>query len=760
MKKKNISILLAAAAVAVACSDNSDNASVVPTPGVDVEFGATLDQSDASTRTYYGNEETATGSSSEFPILWQAGDIVRIISPECQSTFQDRNYQVDSDHEGKNYAAELNKTTDTGLRWGDAATASFYSIYPASGVTATDISNKTFTLTMPAEQTDTVRTVDGTKVTGTTTYTCRPQMDGCFMYARTTDVTANTTVNLRYKPLSTAIRFTLTGTANSTQSVTIQKVTLHAPQGTYIAGNFTVDLSGDGTPSVTVDESNASNEVVLTAIHENTTNAYLTLKPNETVELNAFIIPQEHVSISNGWYIEVQYNNGDKYQLPLNGTATSGKTMTLTAGMIHRLADFPNLPDPSEWNPNNWMTNVARNVYLSELSIPGSWNTLNSDFQGTDDSDTDIASQWSLGCRAFHFDTRWRTNKHPSWGQDFGDESDITVDALAVADKSGTYNYGSSIGSDAPKVMRPATPSFVDRLKEVVTQIKNNEEEYAVVVCSFAQSSYPEDDEDSDDDNGRSPNYGDMAGKTWMQAISEACKDEDVADYIYDARNLTPNTVVGDVLGKIIVIVCCDYAIPKLTLPTSSKCIFTYAPQNLTQAMVETDYNESALYVSSTSTTTTGIKFYSTLAQVTSNTNSAYSTDRGYAPTLNQRQTQVGNILTESKNNFDKDPYNHDFWPFLGLGGYKYEKVLLTYKIPNDGYTGIASSLNGWFSGKVEDMGTDKNYYPVGLVLMNFVPDYTNLVKEIYQLNTKYQMSHDPNKSSTSGTSSSAKARK
>lgn len=219
MKTKNLSILFAAAVVAVACSDNSEKPAVTPTPGVDVQFGATLDQSDASTRTYYGSETSSTdGTTTVFPILWQGGDEVRIISPECQSDFQDRTYSVDTEHEGKDYAEELKKTADTGLRWGDEATASFYSIYPASGVKRADIDNKTFTLTMPSEQTDTV--VENSASGATTTYTCSPNMDGCFMYARTPNVAANTTVDLRYKPLSTAIRFTLSGT-ESTQSVTI-----------------------------------------------------------------------------------------------------------------------------------------------------------------------------------------------------------------------------------------------------------------------------------------------------------------------------------------------------------------------------------------------------------------------------------------------------------------------------------------------------------------------------------------------------------
>jgi hypothetical protein len=37
-------------------------------------------------------------------------------------------------------------------------------------------------------------------------------------------------------------------------------------------------------------------------------------------------------------------------------------------------------------------------------------------------------------------------------------------------------------------------------------------------------------------------------------------------------------------------------------------------------------------------------------------------------------------------------------------------------------------------------------YYPVGIVLMNFVNDYASTVKNILLLNNKYRLQFDPNK--------------
>ena len=68
-------------------------------------------------------------------------------------------------------------------------------------------------------------------------------------------------------------------------------------------------------------------------------------------------------------------------------------------------------------------------------------------------------------------------------------------------------------------------------------------------------------------------------------------------------------------------------------------------------------------------------------------------------------------------------------------------------------YSTIASTYNTWISNRVSEMGTTPDgasqavpYYPVGIVLMNYVNDYTSTVKDILTLNNKYRLQYDPSK--------------
>ena len=225
------------------CQDDEQE-SIQPTPGQDVTFGASLEKN--TTRTIYGEE-----TNGAFPIYWVDGDEVLVSSPECAAKggVGSATYKVNVEgNTTQNYATSLDKTGEIGVRWGNNDLGSFYSIYPVSSShTKLGSDYKTVTLTMPAQQDNNIVTEDGAKI-------IRSDMRSCFMYAAEADVNSGKTVNLKYKPLSTAIRFTLTG-PDSDDPVTINYVRIYAPQGTNIRGTLNVDLStatGDKLPTMTV----------------------------------------------------------------------------------------------------------------------------------------------------------------------------------------------------------------------------------------------------------------------------------------------------------------------------------------------------------------------------------------------------------------------------------------------------------------------------------------------------------------------------
>ena len=412
---------------------------------------------------------------------------------------------------------------------------------------------------------------------------------------------------------------------------------------------------------------------------------------------------ERETEITDDWYIEIATTNNvvlKKNLRPYDAEANR----TLIPGQIHRLPDLPALDNAEEWDPANWMENIQRNVYLSEISLPGSWNSLNTDFQG---ARANIASQYAAGVRAFHLDTRWRGTERVIIGG-----LDEVVD-LGVVDTDDHSFRENSITGD--RYMTTDAPSFADALKQITDQCKD--EEYMVVICTFAQGSAV---------------YGD-----WRKAISDACAAN---DKVKDANKLSENSVVADVLGKVIVIVN-TYTEGEVS---ESPCFYFNMGMTLNQGeFTGQDYYKVPMLKNNISTS--GITIYGTHAQITTDGNSYNDDDRGYVPSLTEREGKAQNILNWSRGNYaDINNYAHNAWIYLGLGGY-------IERSGGDNYSDVALELNNWINNIVTDMDTNSSYYPVGIVLMNDATTYSHVVNNILQLNTKYRKAYDPNRSPVDG---------
>lgn len=243
-----------------------------------------------------------------------------------------------------------------------------------------------------------------------------------------------------------------------------------------------------------------------------------------------------------------------------------------------------------------------------------------------------------------------------------------------------------------------------------------------VVICTFAQGSY-----DYNRDNGG-----------WEQRISEICANNGA---VIDARDLDQNTVVKDVLGKVIVIVNTENSVSI----ANSKCLFMNMGMTLDQAEF-TNYLYYERSLTEGNNVPSGIEVYGTHAQLSTDRNQGYnSSSRGYVPSLTERIEKGQNILNWSQTNYnDLDNYAHNAWIYMGLGGY--------FEDRDESETSgtVAQSLNNWINGKITEMDAN-GFYPVGIVLMNKVTDYSNVAKNILLLNTKYRQAYDPDRSPITG---------
>lgn len=698
----------------VACNQENMPERPTPTPGAEVKFGASLNETGV-TRTIYGKENT---EKNTFPIYWVKDDKVLVTSPQCLNGRNTAQYKVTVESDKQNYATSLDKTGAVGVQWGQDKTADFYSVYPADNAS---VQGTTFSLTMPNAQNDILK-LGGRKSKA------YADMNACFMGAVSKGVTNGSEVNLTYTPLSTAIRFTLRGPSSAEgqtdSEVIISQVVLKADQP--IAGDFTVDMN---TPEPTVKlGSKTYNEITLYT-HYAETGGYLTLGLNDEVELNVFVIPYENLAVNDNWKLEVTTAQGKVYTTPLKGSGAG----TLKPGKIHRFkGDLPNLPAPTtDWDPSNWMVNVPRNVYLSEISIPGSWNSLNKDCQNVDISTEEtckaaIDAQYKAGVRAFHIDTRWTPTSNPL---------DILTNTFTSLDRPTIERLGTAVGGTTnnykdKKLTRKNNLSFADALEYIASHVQPKE--YMMLFCTLAHNSYEE------TEGG------------WMQAVSDACAAD---DRIIDARTISANTVVGDVLGKVIVIVNCAKNPSKIdNLPKGSKCLFTYTPLELDENRYKTQRWCTGAIANCADAS---LNLYSAQAQIMASPMDATSgytvSGRGYAPAWAERRQKTENILKWSLDNFQKKEYAHCDWLYNGLGGYLCDS---DGKEVKDSQKEVAKELNQWIDGKMKLMapkptGGQTPYYPVGLVLMNYVTDKTYgvpVVKGILSHNNKFRKAHDPNK--------------
>lgn len=718
MKKIYNYILLSVLAIASAGCINEELTPDQPSAeaGDEVKFGLSL--GDPKTRTIYGDETTITEEQADgtsitktvFPIYWVNGDKVQVFSPQCLEGKKSAEYEVvlPSGVTNPYYADDLTPTGVNGVQWGGNATADFYSLYPSGSYTLSSDGTKAENITINYTQSI---NVNGDIV--------KSDMEDCLMYAKTTDVTRGSVVNLHYDPISTVVMVTLKVAKNAfgtdAESFTVQSISLIAPDGTDIAGTFSMNIS-DGTFGGFAE--GKSSNTITSQIVNTSTGGFHKLSNGKSITIPLFLAPAAYESVAD-WQVKV-VANGITY------TKTLKINKPLVAGQIHKIT-LPELaPEGEEWDVSKWMTYIPRNVYLSEVSIPGTWNSLNSDCQ----SNTSISEQYKMGVRAFHLDTRWKASRNGTLGQIINP----SITALSVCDGSTSY----SVLGESGRVNGTAAQTFESCLNTITGNVKDDE--YMVVFCTFAQDSY----------------NGNNCPSTWQAAVSNACASN---DKVYDANNLSANTLVGDVLGKVIVIINLDTDVDSATLPESSKCVFTYVPMNLPANHYETTTSHLDDLSYSTKTNT-GISMYTSHAQIsTTGTSSVNCGDRGYSHPLTNRDALVTSFWDWSKNNTGLPNYSHDKWIYLGLGGY----IMTSSSGSGSGYTTIENRYASMIYDRIDEMGTNNiPFYPLGIILMNnkhggnytdsngndLKYSFDDVCKQVLLLNNKYRMQFDSSKPS------------
>ena len=707
MKSRNILIAsFAALFLASSCSDvNEPDEIVKANPGDEVVFGAAL----PATKTVYGEEDT---DNKTFPIYWVNGDKVRVASPQCMSGRNAAEYVVAVGSETQNFATSLTKTGDTGVQWGEAKTADFYSIYPASASTALTVDGNSVTTTLHVDATQFASTTDN----GTSYYAQPAEMGNVVMYAKTAGVTSGTTVELHYTPFSTVLEFEINASnesvAGKQTEITIQSLTLTAPTGTTIAGNFNFNFDG---PSITPDATGASNAITM---HFLDNNQYTTVLSTTKTTLKAkmCLMPISGVDNLSGWKIEVNTSAGT-FSKTLDADDLTGKNTALAAGKVHKIK-LPALNYASqEWvySLDSWMPTLPdyTNIYLSELSVPGAW------YAGSDEAyqaTSNITTLWNAGVRAFAVECR--TNS--SWPD--GTPESLCISGTGRKPTIGDYYHN---GTNITTVL--------DGIK---TALASHQDEYAVLVLSYA---------DGGDGGHRAEDHA-----YFLQGVANALSG--YTDIVYSGP-ITKNTTIDQVKGKLIVKVNID---ANLTIGnyTAANALISYNPFLLQISNDAANFAHpyySDLYWSGWAdanktcaqvNTLTGIsadeaasKFIwvfssANRTQVNTGTNKTI-------PTYKNRQDALGAMMTFSKTVYERS--NHNVWFYFNCGGT--QATSSTSKNPSP--TTFASTMNSWLLNTI-NAKTDPS--PLGIVMFNQCTNtaYNGpaIIKAIIEMNSKFYLKH------------------
>lgn len=699
--KKVCYLGIALAACLSSCSDDSlDNGKTVVNPvqtGDEIIFGSSLSDNAnmIESRTVYG-DRTETG----VPVYWEddGSDTIAIF---CNQASQPANHLVhykvmpeteDLNKDGKpdkHQAHSVTKvnTAEAGLQWGAPDTEHrFYAFYPASAVKGSTEENETgmITANIPVTQqvqewrTGTFSSKDG-DFNGKICHFGLPNMDYAYMYAyqavTPSEVSKDEAIDLNFKNLVTVLDITVQGPQSGTATITNINVDAIDGEEPILTGDFTCNIRNASTGATAtctpVGSFNEERGRISIPCYDKKTGRFIQLGPEELLNVKAYIIPQNENTVTKRTLrVTVSMLNGAPCRKTLN-------TADVTPHKINRVI----LPKLEVGGTNYWMSSLDPDIYVSELSIPGSKFSVLTSANGASRvyQNYDIDKQFEDGVRAFIFQTS--TIGHWGWG--------FNYDGLYVVceDKNKpVMKLSEAIGKIA---------SHLDYCKGV-----GKENEFAFVMLTYSSGDKPVLDDNE---------------QYWIEKLrDEVNKIASTATNRIYTDEITPNTTIDDVKGKIIL--KANYNSQNMIAnygSTTAPIMFTwwkdaYGPevsegvyyQEVNNGM-PMDWGKPVWYLQSTA----NLRWY--YQEVT-------SVGSGQEATTQEKKESIQNLFRKSVDLYKNDT-SHKTWFMNDLGGYYSDSGDINGR--GTGIEALAIDMNQIGVDELQDRTENAG---LGLVFMNF----------------------------------------
>ena len=527
-------------------------------PGEEILFGAcyrpvSADKAPADriTRTEYGE---TNADNNWIEINWiPKEDRMLIASPQSAGAARGvAEYMVKASEDseidgGASVVTELVRTGAAGLQWSNATEYDFYAVYPsvnqlkesvADGAESCSLSKDgLLSGYLPTEQ-------FWTEVKSTNNrYIFLPNMDYAYMVAKT-NYTINKVdeegvafmgepINLDFESLVTALQFEIKAgdlnLNNSTEDnhISIISVALFSQSGQQLAGDFKYNIAENTTPGL-VTKGNTSYSRVIQKFEG--LNITLSNESSSALDLTFFLLPSVENYASGDLRLQIMYEVNGTPQIK---TATIG---TQIPARVKRYFSNVKLPAISgEVDASKWFQALNPNVLVSQVSIPVAANTFaNSSYGVTDDKRTqqtlEIEDMWNLGVRGFEM-------VNTSVGNDV--QTGNLEGKNMVASESTKFNTG-TFCANLKKLYDKQKTTFVykkDADGNNTTELESGDP--IILICTYCAT-----------DDGYNPR---CYVANLFNSLTKFCTDNKVDPSTF--VQLTSNSTVGDVMGKICVII-------------------------------------------------------------------------------------------------------------------------------------------------------------------------------------------------------------
>lgn len=352
--------------------------------------------------------KTVYDGTDPYQINWVNGDQIKIFCAEAESA-KSALYNVTPASTAKD-GTITNAGSDV-LQWGgDGLLHNFYAIYPgaADGVTVSEDGIATFPINR--NQKCIVTTTNGYDAN----VVAKPDMKNALMVAYKATEPTDNKVSLEFKPIMTTLEIVVKGPSSNINSsnarVTgVSIVSTIQTTSSETGENFKYDIAnavisgsaGTGTAST------KSETTFISLVDANGNASYVDLANGHTLTLTVFMPPmsmEQAALLKRQMKIRVHITGNAELvaSVKTNDAATDNWTTQIKPSSKKKIT-LPAIPSTSQVG-NNWITPLDGNIYVSQMSIPGTHDAATGD--GTTYSigktqELTLDQQFEIGIRVF-----------------------------------------------------------------------------------------------------------------------------------------------------------------------------------------------------------------------------------------------------------------------------------------------------------------------------------------------------------------------